>query len=71
MSNESNDGVKGGATLDKLLGCQVDVYVDDHMAKYDQLTTKWKDATLEDWVKGSDGKLAERLFHSSLQLFSF
>lgn len=56
MSNGSNDSVKGGATLDKLLGYRVDIYVDDHLKKYDQLTTKWKDATLEEWVKGSDGK---------------
>ncbi|KAJ3923323.1 hypothetical protein F5877DRAFT_31709 [Lentinula edodes] len=44
----------GGDALDKLLGCQADAYIEDHMQKYEQLTTKWKECSMEEWVKGAD-----------------
>lgn len=55
MSNESNDGARGSDALDKLLGCQVDAYIEDHMEKYEQLAAKWRDCSMEEWVKGGDG----------------
>ncbi|KAE9406721.1 hypothetical protein BT96DRAFT_933916 [Gymnopus androsaceus JB14] len=59
MSNESNDGARGSDALDKLLGCQVDAYIEDHMEKYEQLAAKWRDCSMEEWVKGGDEIMAK------------
>ncbi|KAJ3789869.1 hypothetical protein GGU10DRAFT_304178 [Lentinula aff. detonsa] len=56
-SNGSNE--RGGDALDKLLGCQAHVYIEDHMEKYEQLATKWKDCSMEEWVKGADEIMAK------------
>ncbi|KAJ4467418.1 hypothetical protein C8J55DRAFT_565279 [Lentinula edodes] len=55
LSNGSHASIgMGGDALDKLLGCQADAYIEDHMQKYEQLTTKWKECSMEEWVKGAD-----------------
>ncbi|KAJ3799388.1 hypothetical protein GGU11DRAFT_743401 [Lentinula aff. detonsa] len=56
-SNGSNE--RGGDALDKLLGCQAHVYIEDHMEKYEQLAMKWKDCSMEEWVKGADEIMAK------------
>ncbi|KAJ3843364.1 hypothetical protein F5878DRAFT_528063 [Lentinula raphanica] len=59
LSNESNMSVGRGDALDKLLGCQADAYIEEHIAKYEQLVTKWKECSMEDWVKGADEIMAK------------
>ncbi|KAJ4488496.1 hypothetical protein J3R30DRAFT_945840 [Lentinula aciculospora] len=60
LSNGSSVSVeRGGDALDKLLGCHADAYIEDHMDKYEQLATKWKECSMEEWVKGSDEIMAK------------
>ncbi|KAJ3773756.1 hypothetical protein FB446DRAFT_771560 [Lentinula raphanica] len=59
LSNESNVSVGRGDALDKLLGCQADAYIEEHIEKYEQLVTKWKECSMEDWVKGADEIMAK------------
>ncbi|KAF9068666.1 hypothetical protein BDP27DRAFT_773663 [Rhodocollybia butyracea] len=56
-SNVSVDGGRGGDALDKLLGCHADAYIEDHTDKYEHLTAKWRDCSMEEWMHGADGKV--------------
>ncbi|KIK63587.1 hypothetical protein GYMLUDRAFT_259312 [Collybiopsis luxurians FD-317 M1] len=58
-SNASVEGVRGSDALDKLLGCQADIYVEDHIEKYEKLTAKWRDCPMDEWRKGADEIMAK------------
>ncbi|ESK95932.1 hypothetical protein Moror_961 [Moniliophthora roreri MCA 2997] len=59
LSHHSNGTSQGQNSLDKLLGCQAHVFVEDHMEWYGQLTNKWRECTMEEWVKGADEIMAK------------
>ncbi|KAK1235952.1 hypothetical protein PQX77_000803 [Marasmius sp. AFHP31] len=68
-----------GNSLDRLLGCQTNAYVEDHMERYQQMATKWQECTMEEWVKGAEeimGKYSKVLdfvkqhMESKLKLFA-
>ncbi|KAG7089959.1 hypothetical protein E1B28_011584 [Marasmius oreades] len=60
-NNSKNHASTAGTnnTLDTLLGCQTNVYIDDHMARYQQLSSKWQECTIEEWVKGAEEIMAK------------
>lgn len=41
--------------LDKLLGCNVDGYVEDHADQYERALGRWKHCTMEEWIAGAEG----------------
>ncbi|KAK7037780.1 hypothetical protein VNI00_010741 [Paramarasmius palmivorus] len=54
ISQHPGSASQGQNSLDRLLGCQAHVFVEDHMEWYQQLSTKWRECTMEEWVKGAD-----------------
>lgn len=42
-------------TLDKLLGCDTDAYIEEHMETYERAMNKWRDCSMEEWIAGADG----------------
>ncbi|KAF9266434.1 hypothetical protein L218DRAFT_1074888 [Marasmius fiardii PR-910] len=59
--SHGNGSTTGGEmnSLDRLLGCQTSVYLDEHMARYQELSNKWQECTMEEWVKGSEEIMAK------------
>lgn len=53
--NDMNQSLSGQGALDKLLGRDADLFVDEHMERYHLLAAKWRDCTMEEWVAGADG----------------
>jgi hypothetical protein len=41
--------------LEKLLGCDPDVYVKGHMDVYDEMINRWTNCTIEEWKAGAGG----------------
>ncbi|KAG6918421.1 hypothetical protein DXG01_014600 [Tephrocybe rancida] len=48
--------IPGG--LDKILGCGVNAYAEEHAEQYERAAQRWKDCTMEDWVAGADEQAA-------------
>ncbi|KAF8071554.1 hypothetical protein FPV67DRAFT_881494 [Lyophyllum atratum] len=44
--------------LDKLLGCDVDIIVEDHAEQYERAIVRWKQCTMAEWVAGADEQAA-------------
>ncbi|KAF7424557.1 hypothetical protein PC9H_009864 [Pleurotus ostreatus] len=42
-------------TLDKLLGLDVDQYIESHLEKYEEAREKWKTCSMDEWTAGADG----------------
>jgi hypothetical protein len=42
-------------TLDKLLGCDTDAYIEDHMEEYERAVNRWRECSMEEWIAGADG----------------
>ncbi|KAF9007489.1 hypothetical protein BDQ17DRAFT_217829 [Cyathus striatus] len=40
--------------LDRILGRSVDAYISDHMEQYDRSVKRWKDCSMEEWIKGAE-----------------
>jgi len=55
----------GSDALTRLLGRDANVYMEDHMGKYDAAVKKWTNCTIEEWKEGANGKLDLRLFSFS------
>ncbi|KAF8902157.1 hypothetical protein CPB85DRAFT_1322046 [Mucidula mucida] len=51
--NNSQTQQQGGA-LNKLLGRDADLFVEEHTENYEILTEKWKNCTMDEWVAGAD-----------------
>ncbi|KAG7444757.1 uncharacterized protein BT62DRAFT_1077522 [Guyanagaster necrorhizus] len=49
LSQGNNEG-----TLDKLLGRDANLFVEEHMDNYEVLMEKWKNCTIDEWVAGAD-----------------
>jgi len=45
----------GSRALDRLLGCDTDAYVEQHMDKYEQAMSRWRNCSMEEWEAGADG----------------
>jgi hypothetical protein len=41
--------------LSKILGIDVDAYVNEHLEVYEEAKKKWEGCTMEEWVAGADG----------------
>ena len=41
--------------LDRILGCNVDTYIDEHKEQYERALARWKNCTMEEWTAGADG----------------
>lgn len=41
--------------LHRLLGHDLDAYVNTHMSTYEDAKKKWTDCTMEEWTAGADG----------------
>ena len=52
----------GGLT--RLLGCDVDAYVEDHEEKYERCVERWKGCTIEEWITGAEGAFCWNKFTS-------
>ncbi|KAF9016629.1 hypothetical protein BDZ89DRAFT_1045681, partial [Hymenopellis radicata] len=51
--NNSQTQQEGGA-LNKLLGRDADLFVEEHTENYEILIEKWKNCTMDEWVAGAD-----------------
>ncbi|GLB44797.1 hypothetical protein LshimejAT787_1801340 [Lyophyllum shimeji] len=51
----ANDGPR---PLDKLLGCDVDIFVEEHADQYERAAARWKQSTMAEWVAGADEQVA-------------
>lgn len=51
MSQGNNEGA-----LDKLLGRDANVFVEEHMDNYEVLIEKWKNCTMDEWIAGADSE---------------
>ncbi|KAK0222812.1 hypothetical protein EDD85DRAFT_244999 [Armillaria nabsnona] len=49
LSQGNNEGA-----LDKLLGRDANVFVEEHMDNYEVLIEKWKNCTMDEWIAGAD-----------------
>jgi hypothetical protein len=47
--------IDGSKTLDKLLGCDTDAYIEEHMEKYERAVNRWRECSMEEWIAGADG----------------
>lgn len=47
--------------LGKLLGYETDAYIDEHAAKYQLDTTRWRECDMATWIAGADG-MSEQIF---------
>ncbi|KAF9496683.1 hypothetical protein BDN71DRAFT_1430080 [Pleurotus eryngii] len=56
-------------TLDKLLGLDVDQYIESHLEKYEEAREKWKTCTMDEWTAGADG-LGRFLISMKMKLFA-
>lgn len=46
-----------GSALHRLLGQDLDTYVDTHVDAYDQAKKKWAECSNEEWKAGADGTI--------------
>jgi hypothetical protein len=46
----------GPRTLDKLLGCDTDAFIEEHTEKYERAVNRWRECSMEEWMAGADGK---------------
>ncbi|KAG6821871.1 hypothetical protein H0H93_006929, partial [Arthromyces matolae] len=44
--------------LDRLLGRDVNAYVEEHAEKYERAVERWKGCTMEEWIAGAEGALS-------------
>jgi len=51
-----DEGIEGSRTLDKLLGCDTDTYIEEHMETYQRAVSRWRECSMEEWIAGADGK---------------
>jgi len=59
QSDQDISMADGSRPLDRLLGCDTDAYVEEHMGKYEQAMNRWRDCSMEEWEAGGD-ELATR-----------
>ncbi|RDB25757.1 hypothetical protein Hypma_006257 [Hypsizygus marmoreus] len=55
QQHDLNDGL---SALDKLLGCSVDAYVEDHAEQYERAVSRWRVCSMAEWVAGADEQAA-------------
>ncbi|KAG6885629.1 hypothetical protein C0993_012047 [Termitomyces sp. T159_Od127] len=46
------------AGLSRLLGYEVDAYVEQHIEQYERAVERWKGCTMEEWIAGADEQTA-------------
>ena len=46
----------GSKHFDRLLGCSVDDFVEEHAERYQAAVERWKNCTMEEWIAGADGR---------------
>lgn len=55
MRRDDAQSASDAHALHRLLGHDLDVYVNDHMSTYEDAKKKWTDCTMEEWTAGADG----------------
>ncbi|KIY65008.1 hypothetical protein CYLTODRAFT_76989 [Cylindrobasidium torrendii FP15055 ss-10] len=58
-SQSASQAVSEVGALQKILGCDPDLYVETHLETYNSLAEKWKTCTPEEWIAGADGQIAQ------------
>ena len=56
-STSAGDIVREDHALRRLLGQDLDAYVDAHTEAYEQARKKWTECTIDEWKAGADGKI--------------
>ena len=46
-----------GLALHRLLGQDLDIYVEAHVEAYEQAKKKWSECSMDEWKVGADGAL--------------
>ncbi|KAG5636710.1 hypothetical protein H0H81_007106 [Sphagnurus paluster] len=46
----------GPSAIDKLLGCDVTAYIEEHADQYERAVERWKQCTMAEWIAGADGQ---------------
>ncbi|KAH0585616.1 hypothetical protein H2248_008844 [Termitomyces sp. 'cryptogamus'] len=58
MDGHVNYFTNNSSGLTRLLGCEVDAYVDHHVEQYEQIVERWKGCTMEEWIAGAEEQAA-------------